>query len=87
VLAKTRRDQIFECISNRYFSLFGQVAGGGYANSRTTAFLRAYAEKFRRLPPEARRSWPYPYLTDILGRDFDPYADIPDERAGQLGLF
>ncbi len=86
VLAKTRRDQIFECIRSRYGPLFGHIAGGGYANTRTRAFLRAYATRFRRLPPEARRSWPYPYLGDILGTDFDPYADIPNEQVGQLGL-
>jgi len=62
------------------------VRGGGYGNAATHRFLRAYAERFGRLPPEARRSWPYPYLLDILGA-FDPYADIDDGQAvGQLSL-
>lgn len=87
VVAKDRRDALFECIRSRYVPLFGEVTGGGYANAATRRFLRQYAERFRRLPPEARRSWPYPYLSEILGADFDPYADCPDERAGQLGLF
>jgi ribonuclease HII len=87
VVAKDRRDRLFASIAGRYASLFGPVSGGGYANAQTRLFLRAYAERFRRLPPEARRSWPYPYLRDILGADYDPYVDCPAERAGQFGLF
>ena len=86
IIAKHRRDQLFACIARRYQPLFGEVRGGGYGNAATRRFLRAYAERFGRLPPEARRSWPYPYLLDILGA-FDPYADIDDGQAvGQLSL-
>jgi ribonuclease HII len=86
IIAKHRRDQLFACIARRYQPLFGQVRGGGYGNAATRRFLRAYAERFGRLPPEARRSWPYPYLLDILGA-FDPYADIDDgQTVGQLSL-
>lgn len=87
VIAKARRDHIFQRIRSRYGPLFGPVDGGGYSNAATRRFLRAYAERYRRLPPEARRSWPHPYLADILGDHFDPYADCPGERRGQLGLF
>lgn len=87
VVAKARRDQIFERIHARYQPLFGAFKGGGYVNAGTRAFLRAYAARFRRLPPEARRSWPHPYLQDILGVDFDPFHDVPADRRGQLGLF
>jgi ribonuclease HII len=87
VVAKDRRDRLFASIATRYAPLFGEVSGGGYANARTRLFLRAYAERFRRLPPEARRSWPYPYLRDILGPNFDPYIDCPAEQAGQVELF
>ena len=86
VLAKVRRDDIFERIATRYRHLFGAIAGGGYVNARTRSFLRDYARKFGRLPPEARRSWPHTYLHDILGPDFDPYTDVPRERSGQLRL-
>ena len=65
---------------------FGPLGGGGYANAATRRFLRAYAEKHRRLPPEARRSWPYVYLADILGEDYNPFADVPAEELGQLAL-
>ena len=87
VVAKDRRDRLFASIATRYAHLFGAVSGGGYANARTRGFLRAYASRFRRLPPEARRSWPYPYLRDILGADYDPYLDCPEEQTGQIGLF
>jgi ribonuclease HII len=87
VLAKTRRDEIFECIQRRYAGEFGRIEGGGYVNAATKRFLRAYASAKGGLPPEARRSWPYQYLRDILGEHFDPYADTPSERVGQLGLF
>ena len=89
VAAKHRRDEIFERIRQRYLPIFGEVRGGGYGNQATQDFLRAYARRFRRLPPEARRSWPYPYLYDILGDDFDPLSELDpsDAQRTQLGLF
>ncbi len=86
VLAKVRRDEIFARIAIRYHALFGPVEGGGYVNARTRAFLCDYVRRFGRLPPEARRSWPHWYLDDVVGGPFDPYADVPGERVGQLGL-
>lgn len=86
VVAKVRRDQIFARICARYAPEFGEVRGGGYVNEATRRFLRAFVERHHCLPPEARRSWPHPYLADILGPDFDPFADCPDDRAGQLAL-
>jgi ribonuclease HII len=86
VLAKVRRDDLFQRIAARYQHLFGRVEGGGYVNARTRAFLCEYVRRFGRLPPEARRSWPHVYLDEVVGRPFDPYADCPDEREGQLGL-
>jgi ribonuclease HII len=87
VIAKTRRDQIFARIASRYVPAFGELIGGGYVNDGTRRFLRAYAERHRCLPPEARRSWPHPYVAEILGPEWEPYADCPNERVGQLGLF
>jgi ribonuclease HII len=86
VLAKVRRDEIFARIAARYQPLFGPVEGGGYVNPRTRAFLCDYVRRFGRLPPEARRSWPHLYIDELLGRPFDPYADCPGEREGQLAL-
>ena len=86
VIAKVRRDQIFARIAARYALEFGPVAGGGYMNARTRDFLRAYADRYRRLPPEARRSWPHRYLADILGEGYDPYGELSEGRPGQLSL-
>jgi ribonuclease HII len=86
VVAKVRRDELWERIAARYAPMFGRVEGGGYTNAATRRFLRAYAERFRRLPPEARRSWPHHHLRDLLGPDFDPFHDVPHDRAGQQAL-
>jgi ribonuclease HII len=79
VLAKTLRDQLFEQIAARYTAEFGEITGGGYCNDATRKFLRAYAERYDDLPVEARRSWPYPYLRDLLGERCMPVSP-------QLGL-
>jgi ribonuclease HII len=89
IVAKVRRDELWGKIWRRYAPEFGEEAvasGGGYTNAPTRAFLRAYIERYRRLPPEARRSWPWDFARDLLGDDFDPWWDVPDDRA-QLGLF
>lgn len=67
VVAKHRRDQLFADICRRYADQFGAITGGGYVNDGTRQFLRAYATRHGDLPPEARRSWPHPYLADLLG--------------------
>jgi ribonuclease HII len=85
VLAKVRRDELFARIAARYAPDFGEIRGGGYVNEATRAFLRAYIERHRALPPEARRSWPWEFARDLLGRNFDPLADVPDDRP-QLSL-
>jgi ribonuclease HII len=89
IVAKVRRDQLWAKICRRYAPDFGDDlvgAGGGYCNAPTRAFLRAYIERHRRLPPEARRSWPWEFARDLLGVEFDPWWDVPDERP-QLSLF
>jgi ribonuclease HII len=89
IVAKVRRDQLWAKICRRYAPEFGDElvgAGGGYCNAPTRTFLRAYIERHRRLPPEARRSWPWEFARDLLGVEFDPWWDVPDERP-QLSLF
>jgi ribonuclease HII len=66
VVAKALRDELFEQIRARYLGEFGDITGGGYVNDGTRRFLRAYAERYRALLPEARRSWPHPYLADLI---------------------
>ncbi len=89
IVAKTRRDQLWQKICRRYAPEFGEElvsAGGGYANPHTKTFLRAYIKRYKRLPPEARRSWPWDFARDLLGKRFDPMWDVPDDRP-QLSLF
>ncbi len=68
VLAKVQRDARWEAICARYAE-FGPITGGGYVNDGTRAFLRAYAARHHALPPEARRSWPHPYLADLVAAE------------------
>jgi ribonuclease HII len=67
VVAKVLRDDRWGEIRRRYEVELGPIAGGGYGNEATRKWLRAYVEKHRKLPDEARLSWPYPYLVDLLG--------------------
>jgi len=67
VVAKVIRDDRFNAIRSRYEPELGPIAGGGYANAATRKWLRAYVERYGRLPDEARRSWPYPYVADLIG--------------------
>ena len=66
VVAKVIRDDRFNAIRPRYEPEFGPITGGGYANAATRKWLRAYVERYGKLPQEARLSWPYP-LADLLG--------------------
>jgi ribonuclease HII len=77
LVAKVRRDELWHKIRDRYAQEFGEKLtgrGGGYVNAATRKFLRAYIRRYRRLPPEARRSWPWDFARDLLGKRFDPYA-------------
>jgi ribonuclease HII len=67
VIAKTLRDERFLAIKNRYEPDVGPITGGGYANAATRKWLRAYVERYGKLPEEARKSWPYPFIADLLG--------------------
>lgn len=78
VIAKVLRDERFAQIRARYESELGPITGGGYANAATRRWLRAYAERYGRLPEETRLSWPHPYVADILGnvRPAGPQAEL-----------
>src|SRR5207245_9313202 len=67
VVAKVIRDDRFNAIRLRYEPELGPIAGGGYANASTRRWLRAYVELYGKLPDEARRSWPHPYVHDLIG--------------------
>lgn len=68
VVAKNRRDELFEEIAARYAEEFGPVRGGGYVNAATASFLTRYHERYRRLPVETRRSWGWKLLLDLEPR-------------------
>ena len=61
------RDDRFNAIRLRYEPELGPIAGGGYANASTRRWLRAYVELYGKLPDEVRRSWPHPYVHDLIG--------------------
>lgn len=69
IIAKSRRDTLWLGICERYQAEFGEFldghAGGGYPNQATRRFLRAYFSRYRRLPPEARKTWPTEFLADL----------------------
>ena len=67
VIAKTLRDDCFNAIRQRYEPELGPISGGGYSNPATHKWVRAYVEKYGKLPEEARLSWPYPFVADLLG--------------------
>jgi ribonuclease HII len=78
VIAKVMRDERFAQIRARYEAELGPITGGGYANAATRKWLRAYAERYGRLPDETRLSWPHPYVEDLLGnvRPAGPQAEL-----------
>lgn len=66
IVAKAKRDALYAEICARYAADFGAIAGGGYLNDATRSFLIAYAKRHGRLLPEARASWPYPFLAPYV---------------------
>ncbi|MGH9887374.1 MAG: hypothetical protein ACREBE_17730 [bacterium] len=78
VVAKVVRDERFARIRARYERELGPITGGGYAKAHTRRWLRAYAERYGRLPEEARLTWPHPYVEDLIGsvRPPGPQAEL-----------
>lgn len=65
IIAKDMRDRLFEEIAERYRREFGEIRGGGYVNAATAEFLRRYHDRYRKLPPETRRSWGWKVLAEL----------------------
>jgi ribonuclease HII len=76
ICAKALRDELFEAIALRYQPEFGVLRGGGYVNPATLAFVAEYVRRHGRLPPEARKSWPW---RDVPGLPSDnlPATALP----------
>ena len=66
VIAKVLRDECFHAIKKLYEPELGPITGGGYANAGTRRWVRAYVEKYQRMPPEIRMTWPHPYVADLI---------------------
>ena len=67
VVAKVIRDDRFAQIRRRYEAEVGPITGGGYANAATRRWVRAYVERYGKLPEETRLSWPHLYVEDLIG--------------------
>jgi ribonuclease HII len=76
VVAKVIRDERFAQIRSRYEQELGPITGGGYANAATRRWLRAYCERYGRLPEECRLSWPHPYVEDLIGQVGPPAPQL-----------
>jgi ribonuclease HII len=78
VIAKVLRDERFAQIKRRYEDECGPITGGGYANAATRRWVRAYVERHGRLPEEARLTWPYAFVEDLIGnvRPAGPQAEL-----------
>lgn len=65
IIAKAERDRRFDEIVAEYATIFGEVGGGGYPNKKTEAFIRHYAQTYKRLPNEVRKTWSWKALKEI----------------------
>lgn len=86
IVAKDERDRRLEALLAEVGDELGPIRGGGYPNAATARFLRAYAERHRRLPPGLRQSWSWGVLVELreeLGED--GAAPKPAEQLGLLG--
>ena len=75
IVAKARRDELYRQITAQYEAEFGPIAGGGYENAATHAFLRRFVARYGRLPAEARLSWGSWAVCDYLPKP--PAAPLP----------
>lgn len=79
ICAKARRDELFAAIAGRYKDDFGALRGGGYVNPATRAFVAEYVRRHSSLPPEARKSWPWPGIPDTA-MDISTTTALPTPR-------
>jgi ribonuclease HII len=79
ICAKALRDELFEAIATCYQSEFGVLRGGGYVNPATRAFVAEYVRRHGKLPPEARKSWPWRGVPGIPSHN-SPTTALPAPR-------
>ncbi len=68
ILAKNERDQRILSILEPYQAEFGPITGMGYPNGGTEKFLRRFHEARGCLPPHVRRTWNWPLVRELSGR-------------------
>ena len=66
IIAKVERDRLLDALLTPYQQEFGPIAGGGYCNRATAAFLRAHSERYGTLPQGTRRSWSWHILRELI---------------------
>ncbi|MGH9332528.1 MAG: hypothetical protein ACRD21_02130 [Vicinamibacteria bacterium] len=76
IVAKDRRDDLFQAIAMRYDAEFGPIRGGGYVNAATADFLRRYHARYRCLPAETRRSWTWRVLGELDPRPLPLFDEL-----------
>jgi ribonuclease HII len=79
ICAKALRDELFGAIAARYQPEFGALRGGGYVNPATLAFVAEYVCRHGKLPPEARKSWPWRGVPGIPNHN-SPTTALPTPR-------
>jgi ribonuclease HII len=92
--AKDLRDELFAAIASRHQEEFGELRGGGYVNPATRAFVAEYVRRHGCLPPEARKSWPWPGITTTADGGVDTSEEArkagggkrDDQQDKQMGL-
>ncbi len=57
ILAKWKRDALFKQLCQPFVESFGEIHGGGYANSKTLEFVEWHLENRGELPPFYRKSY------------------------------
>ena len=67
VMAKDRRDDLFQQIADAHAAAYGELRGGGYVNAATEDFLRRYHRETGTLPPDTRRSWSWEVIRELRG--------------------
>ena len=79
ICAKALRDELFEAIAARYQPEFGALSGGGYVNPATLTFVAEFVRRHGKLPPEARKSWPWRGVPGIPNHN-SPTTALPTPR-------
>ncbi len=65
ILAKWKRDTVFDQLCQPFLDSFGEIRGGGYANAKTLEFVKWHLENLGELPPFYRKSYSWKALKGV----------------------